>query len=84
MINVNSYLTRCSYKLNRRNPQLPFFGLFGLQNNHILAFPFFVGISELIHDLLNNTHNCYGYAVQYGSIIFSDEPDRLQKYWWSA
>jgi len=68
MINVNSYLTRFSSRLNRREPQLSVFGLFGLQNNHTLVFPFFVGLSELIHDLLNNTHNCYSYAVSYGSI----------------
>lgn len=77
MINVNSYLTRLSSKLNRRNPQLSVFGLFGLQNNHILVFPVFVGLSELINDLLNNTHDCYGYAVSYSSMIFSDELDRL-------
>jgi hypothetical protein len=38
MINVNSYPTRFSSILNRRNPHLPVFGLLYLQNNYILVF----------------------------------------------
>jgi hypothetical protein len=77
MINVNSYLTRFSSKLNRRNPNYLFLDYLVYRITIYLFFPFFVGLSELIHDLLNNTHDCYGYAVSYGSIIFSDELDRL-------